>query len=147
MRGFVWALLLTLGLTVVSDAQQTSPVLVPAVLPVANLTASAAVCCTLTLAPNSQTESIYIYEIDIQNCAGASAVTAANPTSVTTTNIAGGLAFTVGSGVGAGLCTNQVITYPTGLKSQTPGLPVTVVSPTFVTNQTIRVNVAYRSAL
>lgn len=102
---------------------------------------------TLTLTPDAPGQSIYLTEIDIQNCAGSSAVTAAAITTITTTNIDGGLAFSVGSGVAAGLCQPvQAVVYPTGLRSATSSLPVTFVLPTFATNQFIRVNIVYRSA-
>jgi hypothetical protein len=39
------------------------------------------------------------------------------------------------------------VAWPSGLKAQTPGTAVTFVLPTFATNQTVRVNVAWRSAL
>lgn len=101
---------------------------------------------TTTLTPNSG-ESVYVSEVDISNCAGASAVTAAAVTTITTTNLVGSPAWTLGSGVTAGLCTQILsISYPLSLKSQTPGTAVTFVLPTFATNQTIRLNVAWRSA-
>ena len=101
---------------------------------------------TLTLTPNGG-ESIYIYGIDIQNCAGASAVTAANTTTITTTNISGSPIWNIGSGVTAGLCTQSfAVPVQTGLKSQTPGTAVTFVVPQVATNQGIRLNVAWRSA-
>lgn len=129
-------------------AQQTNALLIPPAFAVATTTAtSATTAATITLQPNLATDSIYVYEVDIQNCAGSSAVTAAAVTSITTTNLTGGLAFTVGSGVAAGLCQPlQVFAPPTGLKAQAPGVAVTLVLPAFATNQTIRVNVAYRSA-
>lgn len=129
-------------------AQQTNALLIPPAFAVATTTATSATsAATITIAPNLPTDSIYVYEVDVQNCAGASAVTAAAVTTVTTTNLAGAVAFTVGSGVAAGLCQPvQVFAPPTGLKAQAPGLPVTLVLPAFATNQTIRVNVAYRSA-
>jgi hypothetical protein len=120
-----------------TPTQQTSTELRAAVVAGTSATSAA----TITLTPPGSL-NVYITEVDIQNCAGASAVTAAAPTTVSTTNITGSPAFTVGSGLTAGLCTNQVITYPTGLKSTTPGTAVTYVLPTFATNQTIRVNVA-----
>lgn len=107
---------------------------------------TAVTATTITITPPAG-QFVYISEIDIQNCAGASAVTAAAVTTVTTTNITGSPAWTVGSGVAAGLCTNQVITYPKGLKSTTAGTATTFVLPTFATNQTIRVNVASYSGL
>lgn len=104
---------------------------------------SATSAATLTL-PGVAGQFIYIHEMDVANCAGASAVTAAAPTTITTTNLPGSLAWTVGSGVTAGLCQPfPTVIYPKGLKSLAAGTDVTVVLPTFATNQTIRVNVAY----
>lgn len=119
----------------------------PSPLDAATKTATSATSAgVLTLVPNKG-ESIYVMAVSIQNCAGASAVTAAAPTTITTTNLDGGLAFTVGSGVAAGLCQPvEMVVFPTGLKAQSPDLPVTFTLPAFVTNQTIRLNVAYRSA-
>lgn len=139
-----------IGFVVVAvlSAQQTNAILVPPAFAVATTTATSATsAATITLTPNLLTDSVYLYEVDIQNCAGASAVTAAAVTTITTTNVTGGLAFTVGSGVAAGLCQPlQSFAPPTGLKAQAPGVPVTIVLPAFATNQTLRVNVAYRSA-
>lgn len=112
----------------------------------ARVDTSATSAATITLTPNGG-ELVYIYEIDVQNCAGSAAVTAAAQTSITTTNLTGTPAWMMGSGTTAGACT-QVFsgTYPTGLKAQAVGTAVTFVLPTFATNQTIRLNVAWRSA-
>jgi hypothetical protein len=107
---------------------------------------SAASATTITMVPE-RNESVYIAAIDFSNCAGASAVTAAAPTTITTTNLLGAPAWQMGSGVTAGLCTQTFsVTYPNELKAQAANLPVTVILPTFATNQTIRVSVAWRSA-
>src|SRR5258708_6554702 len=47
---------------------------------------------------------VYVIGIDISNCAGASAVTAAGPTYITTTGLTGSPQYQMGSGVAAGLC-------------------------------------------
>ena len=97
---------------------------------------------TLTLTPPSG-QSVYVTAVDISNCAGASAVTAAAPTSVTTTNL-GGATWQVGSGVTAGLCTLSATgVFALPLKSAAPGTAVTFVEPTFATNQTVRLTVYY----
>ena len=115
-------------------------------LDAALLTQNAHAAGTLTLTPQGS-QSIYIYELDIINCAGASAVSAAAQTYVTTTNLPGTPQWQIGSGTTAGACIqNIVVTWPTGLKSTVPGTAVTVVIPAFATNQTIGVNVAYASA-
>lgn len=112
----------------------------------AQVTTSATSAATLTLTPNGG-EVVYIYEIDVQNCAGASAVTAAAQTSITTTNLTGTPSFQLGSGTTAGACAQNVsMQYPTGLKATAVGTAVTFVLPTFATNQTVRLNVAWRSA-
>ena len=109
-------------------------------------TASSATTLTLTPAVG---EYVYVYYIHISNCAGATAVTAAAVTTVTSTAIGNGTtpAWTMGSGVTAGLC-HQVIdtVFPTGLKGNTAGTAVTFVTPTFETNQTIRLLIGWRSA-
>jgi hypothetical protein len=98
---------------------------------------------TLTLPANGQ--FIYITGIDISDCAGGTAVTAAAPTYITTTNISGAPQWQIGSGVTAGLCTSTPAAVATSfpLKSQAAGTNVTVVLPTFATNQTVSVNVYY----
>jgi hypothetical protein len=105
---------------------------------------SGATGVTLTAQPPAG-QFFYLTAIDITNCAQASAVTAANSTTVTTTNLGNtstaGPIWTVGSGVAAGLCQPTMQeSWPSGLKSNTPGLATTIVLPTFATNQVIRVN-------
>lgn len=116
--------------------------------PAVNISTTASSATTLTLTP-AVGEHVYVYSIHISNCAGDTAVTAAAVTTVTSTAIGGGTtpAWTMGSGVAAGNCT-QVFsnTYPTGLKGNVAGTAVTFVTPTFATNQTIRLQIAWRSA-
>ena len=147
MKAWPWVVLLLIA---VSLEAQSPPAVVrqdslklDAALQISTSATSAA---TLTLVPEPG-QSVYVFVIDVQNCAGASAVTAAAPTTVTTTNLRGAPAWTLGSGVTAGLCTQSfAVPFPTGLKAEAPSLPVTVVLPAFATNQTVRVNVAWRSA-
>lgn len=96
---------------------------------------------TITI-PAVSGQFFYMTGIDIVNCAGGTAVTAATPTDITSTNL-GGATWTVGSGVTAGLCQPQSISNfgPAGLKAAAAGTAVTVVLPTFATNQVIRVSV------
>jgi len=106
---------------------------------------SSAATITLTAgSAGTNTQSIYITGIDISNCQG-SAVTAAAPTYITTTGINGAPQYQVGSGPAtAGTCTpTSVIQFAAPLKSATPGTNVTFVLPTFITNQTVSVNVYY----
>jgi hypothetical protein len=103
---------------------------------------SATSAATITITPPSG-QYVYLTGLDITNCAGSSAVSAAAVTTISTTNL-GGVAWTIGSGVAAGLCQPA----PTGpfslpLKSTTAGSAATIVLPTFATNQTIRVNAYY----
>jgi hypothetical protein len=97
---------------------------------------------TITFTPPSG-QYFYTTSVDITNCAGASAVTAAAVTTVTTTNVPGAIAWTVGSGVAAGLCQPTVYQNfgPGGLKSSAAGTATVFTLPTFATNQTIRMNV------
>jgi len=84
----------------------------------------------------------YLTGIDITNCAGASAVSAAAVTTVTVTGLAGSPIWTVGSGTTAGACQPTISpVFSVPLKSATPGTNVVFTLPTFATNQTIRVNV------
>lgn len=100
---------------------------------------------TLTLTPQNG-QYVYVTSIRYTNCAGASAVTAASVTTVTTTNL-GGVTLQMGSGVAAGLCVQDGVDNfsGAGLRAAAPG-PVTVVTPTYATNQTIRVAVYWYSA-
>lgn len=138
---------LLLATTPLYAQQSTSIQQTPARLDAAaQVQTSATSAATLTLTPNGG-EVVYVYEIDVQNCAGASAVTAAAPTTITTTNLTGSPNWTLGSGVTAGACAqNFSVSWPTGLKAQAVGTAVTFVLPTFATNQTVRLNVAWRSA-
>jgi len=109
---------------------------------------SSAATITLSSGPaGSATQSIYITGMDITNCQG-SAVTAAAPTFITTTGVNGSPQYMVGSGPAtAGTCTpTSYIAFTAPLKSSSPGTNVTFVLPTFITNQTVSVNVYYRLA-
>lgn len=109
------------------------------------MSTSATSAATITLTPNGR-EYVYIYSITISNCAGAAAVTAAAVTTLTTTNLSGSPAWTIGSGATAGLCQPVIQElFPNTLSAQTPGSAVTLVLPTFATNQTLRVNVSWYS--
>lgn len=97
-----------------------------------------------TLTIPAGTGYAYIVGIDIVNCAGGTAVTAAAPTFITTTNISGSPQYMVGSGVTAGLCTSSPVPVPVnGIRSTAPNTATTFVLPTFATNQTVSVNVYY----
>lgn len=147
MRKLVLSLLLLVASVAFLYSQATLVQQTQARLDTATQVATSATsAATLTLTP-SGSQSVVIWGIDVQNCAGATAVTAAAPTTITTTNISGSPAWTLGSGVTAGLCTQSYsVTYSNGLKSQTPGTAVTFVLPAFATNQTVRLNVAWSSA-
>jgi hypothetical protein len=140
----VIGLVLTSHLAFAQTAQvQQVPAHLDAATQVATSATSAA---TVTLTPNGG-ESVVIYELDVQNCANGSAVAAAAQTNITTTNLTGSPSYLIGSGTTAGACA-QIFTlnWPTGLRAQAPGTAVTFVMPTFATNQTVRLNVAWRSA-
>jgi hypothetical protein len=158
IRRFVVLVVLTLGVPAFAHAQSaqqgpTPPGATAVVLPIERSDAAKLVQhshttgATLTLsagAANSNTQSIYIDEIDISNCQG-SAVTPAAPTFITTTGINGNPQYMIGSGPAtAGACSpTAVVNFVSPLKSATPGTNVTFVLPAFITNQTISVNVAY----
>jgi hypothetical protein len=95
---------------------------------------------TITI-PAVSGQFFYLTGVDISNCA-TTTVTPAAPTDISTTNL-GGAVWTVGSGATAGLCQTQSVSNlgPAGLKSALSGTAVTVVLPTFATNQVIRVSV------
>lgn len=101
---------------------------------------SATTAGVLTFTPPG-TQFFYLTEMDVQNVAGASAVTAAAATTLVSANISGTPTWTLASGTTAGTNTQSFsVAYPTGLKSITPASAVTVTLPTFATNQVIRVN-------
>lgn len=102
---------------------------------------------TLTLTvPGDQ--FVYITAIDISNCEGGTTVAVANPTYITSTGINGSPQYQIGSGPGTapGVCSPMpIMNFSTPLRSQTAGTNVTFVLPTFATNQTVSVNVYYRT--
>ena len=104
---------------------------------------SATSAATITITPPAS-QNVYITNVEIANCAGAAAVVAAAVTTISTTNL-NGAAWTVGSGVAAGLCQPSPAntSFPLALKSATPGTAVTFVLPAFATNQTLRVSAYY----
>jgi hypothetical protein len=112
----------------------------------ANVATSVTTAATLTLTPQSG-QYVYLTAVRIQNCAGASAVSAAAPTSVTTTNL-NGATWQVGSGTTAGACAQDIVDAFGGapLKAAAAGTAVTIVLPTFATNQTVRVSAYWYSA-
>lgn len=113
--------------------------------PTVTVSGSASSAGTITLTPAAG-EFVHIVGITVDNCAGATAVTAAVPTSVTSS--AGlGLTMLVGSGATAGLCqeASDPLLGNNPLRASASGAQ-TVTLPTFATNQTVRVNVFWYSA-
>lgn len=152
-RSFLSHLVLVLLLAVVVCAQQFTPVQqVPAHLDAAAQVSTLATSATaLTLTPNGS-ENVVVYEVDVQNCTNATGVAPAAQTNITTTNLSGSPIWQMGSGSNnatlwsLGNCAQTFsVNYPTGLKGNAPG-PVTFTLPTFAAQQTIRLNVAWRSA-
>ena len=97
---------------------------------------------TITISPPAG-QFYYLTMVEIDNVVGATAVTAAAVTTVTTTGLGGGTTpvWTIPSGTTAGSLTQgKVLSFPNTVKSNTQGANVTFVTPTFATNQTIRVN-------
>jgi hypothetical protein len=128
-------------------AQGTSVTHTPTHLDACQFTASSSSsAATITITPGSG--FVYICGISVQNCAGSSAVSAANPTTLTTTNISSTPSWLLGSGTTAGGCVQTFSENygPGGLKSASAGVNVTFVLPTFATNQTISVKVFYNLA-
>lgn len=125
-----------------APVQQNSQRLDAASLAATNATSAA----TLTLTPPAG-QYVYVTAVEITNCASAGAVTAAAVTTLTTTGfngVASGPIWTLASGLGQGTCVPEIIvTFPSGLKSATPGTAVTFVQPTWATNQVVRLNVYY----
>lgn len=113
--------------------------------PVLQVGTTASSNTAITMTPTSG-EFVHVVAITVDNCAGSAAVTAANPTSITSS---GGLGITimVGSGVTAGLCqpVSQLMLGPSAVRSTVSGAQ-TITTPTFVANQTVRVSVYWYSA-
>lgn len=124
-----------------APVQQSATKLDSAVLVSTSNTSAA----TITITPPAG-QYVYITALDISNCAGT-AVTAAAPTSLTSTNL-GGATWMIGSGSTTGLCQPSPAagSYPNPLKSGAAGTAVTLVLPTFVTNQVVRVSAYYYTA-
>lgn len=130
--------------------QQTAARLDSAATTVTNTTSNT----TSTITPVNSNDSIYVYSVTINNCSNATGGPVGAVTSLSTTGFLSNPIWTLGSGSttaatpgGPGLCQPDIaVTYPTGLKSATPGAVVTFVVPTFATNQILRLTVAYRSA-
>lgn len=146
LKKLIPSVLLAAAIAATLYAQATTVQQVPAHLDAATtVTTNVASGTTSTLTPNGG-ETVYIYQIDIENCAGT-AVTPAAQTNITTTNLTGSPIWQLSSGSTTGVCAQIMsIAYPTGLKATTPGTAVTFVLPAFATNQTVRLNVAWRSA-
>lgn len=88
----------------------------------------------------------YITGWDLSNCQTTTGVTAAAPTYITTTGIAGSPQFQLGSGAATapGTCApTYVVSLAQPVKSQTAGTNVTFVLPAFATNQVVSMNVFY----
>jgi len=119
---------------------QQAPTLLDACTGAAAANTSAA---TITITPPAG-QSVYLCSVQIDSCSGSAAVTPTNPASVTTTNLSGSPKWFVGTGAAAGLCQpTGGMTWPRTLKSSVAGTPVTIVLPSFATNQTIAVNAYY----
>lgn len=112
--------------------------------PVTTVSTSATTAATITLTPATG-QFVHVVAITVDNCAGASPVAAANPTSITTTNL--GITIMVGSGLSAGTCQqiSQSMLGNDPVRATASGAS-TIVLPTFATNQTIRVSVYWFSA-
>jgi hypothetical protein len=142
------ALLVALGAvpSFAQTAQATRIQQDPQVLTAAtNVQHSHTSAATMTLTANGS-NYVYVTGFDISNCEGATTVTVANPTYVTTTGITGSPQYQVGSGPGTapGVCSPvSSVNFAYPVKSSTPGTNVTFVLPTFATNQTVSINVYY----
>lgn len=146
MRGLVRSLLglLVAALLIAEPALAQAPVQqVPTRLDAATNTSTANTTgAVITITPPGG-NYVYVTGVDITNCAGASAVTGATPTTLSSTNL-NGATWTIGSGATAGLCQPvpaSLAALP--LKSAAPGTNVTITLPAFATNQTVRVTAYY----
>ena len=101
---------------------------------------------TITIAPPSG-HYVYIIGVDISNCVGTAATSAA-VAFITTTGITGLPKWIIGSGVttgAVGICNNvgSALKGTTPLKSASPGTTVTLVLPAFSNTQVVSLNVYY----
>lgn len=145
MRKFLFALVFCAALPTFAQSQPQPIQHTPGHADAAQLVGTCVTTgCTITVSPPSG-QYAYFTNVEMQNCAGATTVTGASPTTITTTNL-GGVAWTVGSGsTAAGQCNSPS---PSGsfaglLKSATAGTAVVFTLPAFATNQTIRLSVYY----
>lgn len=103
---------------------------------------------TITLTPTTG-QYVYITGIDLMNCEGGTTVAVAAPTFITTTNLTGSPQYMIGSGPGTspGVCSpTAALEFTAPLRAAAVTTAVTFVLPTFITNQTISMNVYYYSA-
>lgn len=104
---------------------------------------------TLTIPAPQAGQSIYIYEIDLQYCATSTAPAATvSPVNTTTTNLTNNPKWMHTWTAATSVCPVVMsMSYPTGLKSQTPGAAVTIVTPAgTLTNLFFNVNACYTQA-
>jgi hypothetical protein len=103
---------------------------------------------TITLTPVTG-QYVYITGIDLMNCEGGTTVAVANPTFITTTNLTGSPQYMIGSGPGTapGVCSpTAALEFTAPLRAAVVTTAVTFVLPTFITNQTVSMNVYWYSA-
>jgi hypothetical protein len=140
------ALLAVVGPVSAQTLIQQSPTTLNACTLSQNKQATAGAVGTITITPPAG-QYVYLCELDVHSCAGASAITGAAPLFVTSTGLGANnpqwMLPTGGNGVtanNAGSCYDQNYFYPGGLKSAATGTNVTIVGPTSATNQTVNVN-------
>lgn len=158
MKRFAFVVFFILALSASMFAQATQGPTLPNAVPVVSPAERSDACnlvqhshstgATITLTAGTAggpQGSIYICGIDIMNAQGT-AVTAAAPTFITTTGINGSPQYMVASGPAAAGTASPVASFQFSapLKSATSGTNVTFVLPSFITNQTISVNIYYR---
>jgi hypothetical protein len=144
-------LVTVLVLTVVAVAQQSQPATpvqqtathVDTCTPI-SVNAGSGSQATLTIPAPPSSQYIYVGEIDFQLTVGTVLGAAIAPTNVTTTGLSTSLQWGFTAPTTANTNYNYgPFTYPSGMKSLTPGSKVTIVGPAGTTNLVQQINACY----
>lgn len=114
----------------------------------ASATAAVNTAVTLTLTPGGN-QYVYVCEIDFTISVDATGTSPATTNvSFTTTNLGGwSYKFSTAADVANTIVLDKAFTFPTCLKSLTPGTAVTIVSPAARTHAIYNINASYYFAL
>jgi hypothetical protein len=132
----------------VTSVVQQGPTMLNVATKVANANAAVANQVTATMTPASS-NYVYLTGIDLEVCQDATGLAQTN-VNWTTTGITGLIStapiWSYSTALAADVCIYKVISYPTPLKSTTPGSAVTVVSPASDAHAAYTINVFWYEA-